>query len=357
MQDLLSYGHKKLLGDDISTAEPPTGYGGPGAADAAAQQAVQQRQADPRAPLPREWCRRADHRRQRYWHDHRRRGRQGLQDVAGAVGSGVKAFADKTTGPDEYTPAAAAAIRPMMERMAAYARGDHAADPKTLDAAVAATAAANPGASPADIAVKTLTNEKIDIDQRLGLMGGAEPALHPTNARRREPWLTATSGRDAAGPGGAQPPAGRADLTFRQEGNNIIATVDPLGKSPPVSYAMNMQQFHDYLVGAGTSFDHVLGNGTEKSLQIASGNNRVMQTGYDGREYRPCRPRFRAPYRTRRAAAVAGGLGMRPAPVPAPEGCQNCWSGGPSARSEPPSAALPETSSMAVATCRRLLAR
>lgn len=274
VQDVLDYAHRKHRLDVPDEAVPLTGYGTRGPADIASRQTEESRSrmagraTEGMVPLE------------------RMTPETGTGQLIGgalrrAAGDATSAFTSKLTEPSQYDTAVATATAPLRERFAAYARGDHAVPPEHLDAHLQQTAAANPQSSPAEVAVKAVTDEKLDPDQQAGLLGGMSQRyqLHNAMAQGAMAHGDVAGAMRLAQEAHNHVPDGQ-NLSFRQDGDRIIATVDPLGKTPPTSYAMTMQQFHDYLVGPATSFDHVVVNGVGKNLRIASGGGASTATGY-----------------------------------------------------------------------------
>lgn len=158
-----------------------------------------------------------------------------------------------------------------------YLNGNNAMDPQELEGILQQIAQLDPNQSEDAVNLTAIVQaaQSGDMDRASSILAGF---------RRRFDRLNATA-QGAAAHGDMAAAAQLAGKAHSQvpDGMTVAYTVSPEGSvtatvSPSnASFTMDWQQFHDYLVGPATSFDHILENGLEKNLAIASGGQKGGQ--------------------------------------------------------------------------------
>jgi hypothetical protein len=162
-------------------------------------------------------------------------------------------------------------------------RGAHALPPDQLDAHIQQIAGANPGLSADDLHMKAVVDPARAGNHHLAsaVMAGLRKRhdsinAHAQGAAARGDMATAAHLADRAH---EHVPDGRTVRHF-VEGGAVTVHVRPGN-----SHRLTPQQFHDHLVGPGTSFDHLMEKGIDHNLAKISqmhppGGAPPARTGY-----------------------------------------------------------------------------
>jgi hypothetical protein len=162
-----------------------------------------------------------------------------------------------------------------------YLRGDNAMSPEELDAALQQIAQLDPnqGEDAVNLTAIVQAAQSGDMDRAASILAGFRRRFDSLNAHAQGAAAHGDLNVAAAlaGKAHSQVPDGlTVNYAVAPDGSGVTATVSPSGQT----FQMNGQQFHDYLVGPATSFDHILENGLEKNLAIASGSQDNGATGF-----------------------------------------------------------------------------
>jgi len=157
-----------------------------------------------------------------------------------------------------------------------YMRGDNAMDPQELEGVLQQIAQLDPsqGEDAVNLTAIVQAAQSGDMERAASILAGF---------RKRFDRLNATA-QGAAAHGDLEVAARLAAKAHSQvpDGKTINYAVGPDGSvtatvSPTnATFQMSAQQFHDYLVGPNTSFDHILERGLENNLQAAGGQSGRM---------------------------------------------------------------------------------
>ena len=171
----------------------------------------------------------------------------------------------------EAQPAAAPDI-------AGYVEGANAMDPQELDAVLQQIAQLDPNQSEDAVNLTAIVQaaQSGDMERASSILAGFRKRFDSLNAHAQGAAAHGdlAAAAQLAGKAHSQVPDGlQVSYAVGADGNSVTATVTPSGQT----FQLDGQQFHDYLVGPATSFDHILENGLEQNLTIASGGQQGGQ--------------------------------------------------------------------------------
>ena len=189
--------------------------------------------------------------------------------------AGVANSPDIRSGPELLS----SAVRTLKGGLASYVRGDNALPPNDLDVHLRHAADSDPDGNPGDHAVRAVTNPDLNPDGQAAVLAGLRQRYDSmiTHAQGAMAHGDVPTAIELAQRAHDQVPDGQ-DLHLQTDGGDTV-TATVRGPGGDISHPMTLQQFHDYLVGPATSFDHVIENGLGRNLQIASGNSGTRETG------------------------------------------------------------------------------
>jgi hypothetical protein len=189
-----------------------------------------------------------------------------------------RAFVEGGAVPDEGAMSSAGG--PDVE---GYINGDNALDPDELDGVLQQIAQLDPNQSEDVVNLTAIVQaaQSGNMDRAASILAGFRRRFDRLNAHAQGAAAHGDLAVAAqlAGKAHSQVPDGlQVSYAVGQDGNSVVATITPTGQT----FQMSGQQFHDYLVGPATSFDHILENGLEKNLAIASGGQGQPGAGATG---------------------------------------------------------------------------
>ena len=152
-----------------------------------------------------------------------------------------------------------------------YLRGDNAMPPEQLDQVLQQIGQIDPSLDEDGRNLTAIVEaaKRGHMDIASSMLAGFRKRFDSLNAHAQGAMAhgDVAAAAQLSGKAHSQIPDGLRVGYAPQRDGSVIATVTPTGQT----FQMSGQQFHDYIVGPGTSFDHLLENGLEKNLSIASG--------------------------------------------------------------------------------------
>jgi hypothetical protein len=163
-----------------------------------------------------------------------------------------------------------------------YLRGDNAMDPQQLDQVLQQIGQIDPSLDEDGRNLTAIVEaaKRGHMDIASSMLAGFRKRFDSLNAHAQGAVAHGdlAAAAQLAGKAHSQIPDGLRVGYAPQRDGSVIATVTPGDQS----FQMSGQQFHDYIVGPGTSFDHLLENGLVKNLTIATGGQGGTPTGDTG---------------------------------------------------------------------------
>jgi hypothetical protein len=172
----------------------------------------------------------------------------GIESAARGIGSAVGAVSDEWGH--------------LKDNLRSYIRGDNAGPKQELDATRAQIQAANQDLTPAQVNETMVSDQNVPVDKRADQLAGM---------RKEYDGLRAIAqGALAHGAVGEAAQIIEHALNHLPDGSRYSIKQDEDGRINVNGTPMSRQQFTDFVGGAATGFDHLMENGADKNIEIAS---------------------------------------------------------------------------------------
>jgi hypothetical protein len=150
----------------------------------------------------------------------------------------------------------------LKDALASYVRGDNAVPKQELDATRAQTKALNPDLTDAQVNEHIISNDNVPADMRADQLAGMR--------KEYDGLRTIAQGALAHGAVGEAAQIVEHALNHLPDGERYSIKQDEGGTISVNGTPMSQQQFTDFVGGAATGFDHLMENGADKNIEIAS---------------------------------------------------------------------------------------